>query len=105
SVQMPRRRARAPLLPYTTLFRSEVAVAVTVDDVGDRRVLLDGGDQRRAAPGDQAVDHALELHELHRGLTADVVDHHEGVGRQPRSEEHTSALQSRENLVCRPLLE
>src|SRR5690606_41386815 len=29
-----------------------------------------------------------------------------GAGREPsRSEEHTSELQSRENLVCRPLLE
>src|SRR5207302_5674066 len=27
------------------------------------------------------------------------------VGRAQRSEEHTSELQSRENLVCRPLLE
>src|SRR5690606_16615032 len=29
----------------------------------------------------------------------------EGFGGQPRSEEHTSELQSRENLVCRLLLE
>src|SRR6266700_6571555 len=31
--------------------------------------------------------------------------HGKGVGLRPRSEEHTSELQSRENLVCRLLLE
>src|SRR5690606_41625289 len=34
-----------------------------------------------------------------------VVDFFAAKARQPRSEEHTSELQSRENLVCRLLLE
>src|SRR5690606_41513866 len=32
-------------------------------------------------------------------------DHRQAQGQHPRSEEHTSELQSRENLVCRLLLE
>src|SRR5690606_40165372 len=34
-----------------------------------------------------------------------LVDHYRRVGLEQRSEEHTSELQSRENLVCRLLLE
>src|SRR5436309_12872374 len=60
---------------------------------------------------------ALDL-AVHRHLVSDVLeipadalqlvrelDPEEVVGREPRSEEHTSELQSRENLVCRLLLE
>ena len=52
----------------------DVAVAVAVDDDGHGRVLADALDQRRAAARDQAVDEVGELHELDRGLVADVVD-------------------------------
>src|SRR5690349_24010992 len=46
----------------------------------------------------------------HRGLAAldaphDVLQHHDGVVDHERSEEHTSELQSRRDLVCRLLLE
>src|SRR5690606_41122147 len=54
-----------------------------------------GGRPRHRAAG--AI--ALQVH--HLGQHADV-----GAGAEPvRSEEHTSELQSRENLVCRLLLE
>src|SRR5436309_11234341 len=73
---MLRRPPRSTLFPYTTLFRSQNAQHA-------RRILV------------EIVAHAvLEL--------ADV-DHR--VLRARRSEEHTSELQSRENLVCRLLLE
>src|SRR5688572_31709116 len=86
---------RSTLFPYTTLFRSQPAVAVGGPDA-DRRV----GDGLPAG----------QLHEL---LLGDVLDqvahqlHHDVVGDQqdPRSEEHTSELQSQSNLVCRLLLE
>src|SRR5690606_41948912 len=62
--------------------------------VRDRvRDLAERGDQAVAA-GDPAV------HEV------GAAGHQEyQAGRDPRSEEHTSELQSRENLVCRLLLE
>src|SRR5690606_37129203 len=41
-----------------------------------------------------------DLPEAHRAFLHDVVEEH-FRGRGPRSEEHTSELQSRENLVCR----
>src|SRR5690606_42146936 len=41
---------------------------------------------------------------LGHGARSEILDHHVGACRQ-RSEEHTSELQSRENLVCRLLLE
>src|SRR5690606_40632677 len=42
---------------------------------------------------------------LHHGRLPQVLDDHERVFVAERSEEHTSELQSRENLVCRLLLE
>src|SRR2546429_3222775 len=75
---MIRRPPRSTLFPYTTLFRS-VTFAVRV-----RRV-------EKVA--------AVIYRELKR-LERLVV-----VGVRPRSEEHTSELQSRLHLVCRLLLE
>src|SRR5690606_39524873 len=89
-----RRPPGSTLFPYTTLFRSfgstDIEVTVT-------------------APDDEALQQA----------TADLVeelDGRDGIGQVSdnlaaslpyigRSEEHTSELQSRENLVCRLLLE
>src|SRR5437868_13324236 len=45
--------------------------------------------------------HRRRLHRLHRG----VVELRDDIGRRARSEEHTSELQSRFDLVCRLLLE
>src|SRR5690606_24682034 len=50
-----------------------------------------------AAPGQGAARHAH--------AAPDVAGGHAAEGRPGRSEEHTSELQSRENLVCRLLLE
>src|SRR5258706_1395102 len=84
---MIRRPPRSTLFPYTTLFRSVPAPS------GGR--LLHRAD---ALPRETLRDHRGD----HRLLVA------EGVGRArptPRSEEHTSELQSLTNLVCRLLLE
>src|SRR3712207_7066476 len=82
---MIRRPPRSTLFPYTTLFRS------TPVPVGTR-------------PG------ARQPHRFHRcwlgGLgTALRAVTHEAAATVPRSEEHTSELQSRQYLVCRLLLE
>src|SRR5438067_10329697 len=78
------------LFPYTTLFRSADGGGTALP----RRVAL-------RAQGDQRPADA----ELHRLGDADLRLH----GRRPagdlRSEEHTSELQSRFDLVCRLLLE
>src|SRR3712207_7654523 len=83
---MIRRPPRSTLFPYTTLFRS---VDEDRDDPDGERVRPD---PRRPQQLDRH-DVAGQLHPEHRGAGA------------PRSEEHTSELQSRQYLVCRLLLE
>src|SRR5690606_40061551 len=93
--------ARPPLLPYTTLFRS-------LDiGTGQRRSPEEHRPVRCDPPGIHLVQ-AL----LHRDRGLDQQTRHsDGVGAvldrgvEDRSEEHTSELQSRENLVCRLLHE
>src|SRR5690606_40937092 len=83
----------SPLFPYTTLFRSrsrDDARPGTAAELGrDRR----GRRHRSARAPPRRVDHRPRMApgEMER--------------RAVRSEEHTSELQSRENLVCRLLLE
>src|SRR2546428_5083740 len=91
---MIRRPPRSTLFPYTTLFRS---VTVVTAREGLEPVTL----HREHAPHERAQlravhDPALVVERL-------VVDlaHHPEL----RSEEHTSELQSRSDLVCRLLLE
>src|SRR2546422_2636255 len=87
---MIRRPPRSTLFPYTTLFRSRA------------RVLL-GREAHLVHQVEQAGDDAEALE---AGLGALV---HGDLERpafvEPRSEEHTSELQSRLHLVCRLLLE
>src|SRR5690606_39887274 len=98
---MIRRLPMSALFPYTTLFRS------TERRVGERgRVgVAVGNDGRDARLGREAVEAMLVQRE--HGARADAADP-DGARpalRPARSEEHTSELQSRENLVCRLLLE
>src|SRR3712207_7839499 len=94
---MIRRPPRSTLFPYTTLFRSHHelddrhggVVALARTDLGDARVAALALGHHRGDLGEQLVHHAL---------VADGAEH-------PRSEEHTSELQSRQYLVCRLLLE
>src|SRR5256885_9692921 len=85
---MIRRPPRSTLFPYTTLFRS-VSAALRLVDAGWRR-----------------GSHAAWLPLAATGLTllAIQLPKVDVVG-DPRSEEHTSELQSPCNLVCRLLLE
>src|SRR5690606_41076644 len=97
-------RHNSTLFPYTTLFRSledvkgqDIVVYNTVEltSLFDRVVIASGTSNRQT-----------------RALAAHVRDKVKAAGGEvlsmegeDRSEEHTSELQSRENLVCRLLLE
>src|SRR2546428_4656903 len=83
---MIRRPPRSTLFPYTTLFRSGLV---------ERRV---GGKS-----GSAEIDFSFRLKV--EGSTWLTQDRSLLVAREPRSEEHTSELQSRSDLVCRLLLE
>src|SRR2546430_11836859 len=94
---MIRRPPRSTLFPYTPLSRSPAdepleQVAVRREDV----------DEAVARPGVVVGLAGTLLREGDVELAADVVD---PEGREARSEEHTSELQSQSNLVCRLLLE
>src|SRR5436309_7525251 len=87
------RPPRSTLFPYTTLFRSFALAELMARVAGLlRRSRLGWGAPaiatERAAPPAQPP--AAQADEMEKAL---------------RSEEHTSELQSRENLVCRLLLE
>src|SRR3712207_8058930 len=96
---MIRRPPRSTLFPYTTLFRSEFAVARDLEAVflrvqpdapqpGVGRIGREHDDDPTRGPGELYVPAVRAL----------------GSPSQ-RSEEHTSELQSRQYLVCRLLLE
>src|SRR5690606_41959993 len=100
SFTMVRRPPTLTLFPYTTLFRSR-------DDVAKRKVqalrpdrrkrMCSLSDERHAALAETVGHQARKRPGLGAGLDRHLAEH--------RSEEHTSELQSRENLVCRLLLE
>src|SRR5690349_23877283 len=79
---MIRRPPRSTLFPYTTLFRSPAGMRAVSERTGVHII---------AATGYHRDAHYPRGHWVH---TASV-----------RSEEHTSELQSRRDLVCRRLLE
>src|SRR2546428_8174026 len=88
---MIRRPPRSTLFPYTTLFRSILARRTTL---GTERGRYDDSED------------ALEVVPSRPGAGVELsVDFEQAMGRLPRSEEHTSELQSRSDIVCRVLLE
>src|SRR3712207_6928151 len=94
---MIRRPPRSTLFPYTTLFRSFLSAEVIDAQVG--RVLESHLEQDAHDPYDSHPTLRQRLEALGAGPHEDP--HDDG----PRSEEHTSELQSRQYLVCRLLLE
>src|SRR5690349_22534584 len=84
---MLRRPPRSTLFPYTTLFRSLEPQALA-NQPGDAVVRVGTGLRALVAP---------------RALLQ--VQHEQALRVHERSEEHTSELQSRRDLVCRLLLE
>src|SRR3712207_7215476 len=91
---MIRRPPRSTLFPYTTLFRSELVQKAAVAGAP----VLVGVGARTSLAVQLAADRNLTLAGFARGERVNVYT-------APRSEEHTSELQSRQYLVCRLLLE
>src|SRR5256885_7346894 len=102
---MIRRPPRSPLFPSTPLFRpvvdqpkAQVAVPGKIDaDLGIRHFSQEATVAHDAAASD--VSQVRALGQVPNGVAPQL----RGVV-QPRSEEHTSELQSPCNLVCRLLL-
>src|SRR5207248_6817863 len=92
---------RSTLFPYTTLFRS---VAV---DAFLRNQRLDGVDGIVQRPIERDCPFLAELGLGRKIAVSEAVVQVPAIapGRAPRSEEHTSELQSPYDLVCRLLLE
>src|SRR2546421_9157947 len=90
---MIRRPPRSTLFPYTTLFRSGRGVP---PDQGREQLPLQRGVRHEAAGRGQVCGDGPQGQA--RGRT-------QGLVQVLRSEEHTSELQSRSDLVCRLLLE
>src|SRR3712207_7795519 len=97
---MIRRPPRSTLFPYTTLFRSDVPQFDHIAD-GRRVVLREFGKLCRRERG---AAHEAESW-CGDGRGRQNAPHYTPQAAAPRSEEHTSELQSRQYLVCRLLLE
>src|SRR2546428_8650682 len=91
---MIRRPPRSTLFPYTTLFRSRLSRRYSPGIKPREKSMTGKVYLAGAGPGDPEL---LTLKALKVLKLADVALH--------RSEEHTSELQSRSDLVCRRLLE
>src|SRR3712207_7987773 len=97
---MIRRPPRSTLFPYTTLFRSPSPPTTGADDLAAAPSTVttaspDTPDERKV-PAELA---GADLQPI------EGIDTEGGGPKEPRSEEHTSELQSRQYLVCRLLLE
>src|SRR3712207_8347953 len=91
---MIRRPPRSTLFPYTTLFRStNTAIASSVFAVNMANAFLSGWKEQILVP---LIMLGVYLYPYYKRSVIVVF---------PRSEEHTSELQSRQYLVCRLLLE
>src|SRR5690606_40548200 len=98
-----RRPPRSTLFPYTTLFRSQRSIQ-------EKMVLFW---HHHFSVQMQEVENAQILYRHHNLLRTNMLGNFKTLAREVtidpamliRSEEHTSELQSRENLVCRLLLE
>src|SRR5690606_40007384 len=95
------RRPTPALFPYTTLFRSQARVVVgpAVQFHRQPQAAVETPFQPFAL---FALRHRARDPQREQAVQADGV---EVRALEPRSEEHTSELQSRENLVCGLLLE
>src|SRR2546428_7999948 len=88
---MIRRPPRSTLFPYTTLFRSSISPGVIPQT-------------RIPAEPPQDRERRVLVH-MPSNVTRMLVTFRGPAVASPRSEEHTSELQSRSDLVCRLLLE
>src|SRR5690606_39429647 len=103
-VRLARLLRRSAFFPYTTLFRSQILASDIPDAPGMEKLLFDYFPKAL-----HKYDVEIRAHKLRREIIATQIVN-ELVNRMgpvfvARSEEHTSELQSRENLVCRLLLD
>src|SRR3712207_7978431 len=91
---MIRRPPRSTLFPYTTLFRSTLAVTEACANVIEHSSDVDDEYEVGVSIHEDICE--IQVTDTGRGFD------HESLS---RSEEHTSELQSRQYLVCRLLLE
>src|SRR5206468_12980764 len=96
---------RSPLFPYTTLFRSRIVGDVRPDREAERAAhdRLDLADVRDAPDRERLIDRSgpergVEVQADQVDVLAEEELHGQDV--DLRSEEHTSELQSRSDLVC-----
>src|SRR5207302_9182492 len=96
---IPRPPPTSTRFPYTTLFRSRLGLRGQL--LPRRGRMVEAGPLQRLG-----VVHEDDQVGVVRQPVQVAAERHPLAGvRGPRSEEHTSELQSRENLVCRLLLE
>src|SRR5699024_11727432 len=93
------------LFPYTTLFRSLLDGLPAASGAGDQQQSAEGGEVLRELSLVGLRFAALHLPEGVPGQGGRDEGSGDRPRRQSRSEEHTSELQSRFDLVCRLLLE
>src|SRR2546430_9426811 len=99
---MIRRPPRSTLFPYTPLSRSKLGLNPQILIVTDK--LLTGYDAEILYC--MYLDKPMRDHVLLQAIArVNRPYEEEGKFKKPRSEEHTSELQSQSNLVCRLLLE
>src|SRR5260221_2722905 len=97
---MIRRPPRSTLFPYTTLFRSQIALALVIV------FLLNYLSFERFKRWDLSHNRKYTLSPLTRQVLGSLKKELRiYVFSSPRSEEHTSELQSHSDLVCRLLLD
>src|SRR5690606_41282032 len=92
------------LCPYTTLFRSRLGrrrAVVVPEHVRVLEELTGGNHLLEVLARDEVVVDAVAFPFPRRPRRERAGQHQVRHGRHQRSEEHTSELQSRENLVCR----
>src|SRR5262245_62717791 len=91
-----------PLLPYTTLFRSEAEILYQRGVGEQARYFF-----KHALIQDTAYQSLLKStrQQYHQQIAQMLEDRFPGTKETQRSEEHTSELQSLRHVVCRLLLE
>src|SRR5207248_7604552 len=91
------------LFPYTTLFRSQSASSARRSQQWPGLERVSRHDRRRSRPSAEGNTGWTNRRPSH--CCASLRGIRRQVGKWPRSEEHTSELQSPYDLVCRLLLE
>src|SRR5699024_12606486 len=99
------RRPSSTVFPYTTLFRSDqIPEAISVEEMDRLLLFVPEDDQQTVLDAYDKDDSTYDTEAY--VLKSSVSDNEDEIGEledllQGRSEEHTSELQSRFDLVCR----